>query len=686
MSRCLLLTTLIALCAAASPVVAQRALPSKMVAAPPSEMLAGALALPDPAASAGSSRSAWMPVRLDAQGHFDLEVPVEADGRLELLLFASQPGALRVLIAEPGGERLALDEWVARGRASQGLEDLGHLSPGARGVRSSLATEERGAWSVRVEPTRAGGAAVDVRAALMLAAPETSLRLVTQLAHWELTQSGRPALLCHLAESDSPQHVLLDASWSAALEVRDASGGTQRLRFVDDGLHADGAPNDGVFGAWLPTAVPGELDLRVIARGSAASGAFLRTQQLRLPLHATPTTLSGEVSARVSDPLHLELALGMNGAPSQDTLQVSAEVWSRSSATSAQPVAWLSTMTSSAAGAQSYGGVPSLVLSLDLRWLARAGAGGALELRNVRVQDPNTHVPLTQAEHLSVPPVFLPDAAYASPGPITAGMLSGSEQLRLSALEPSDSASWSALQAPSHPGSAPGPRAATHAEQLPGPAPDPVRALMLVHGYCSGLAWNENHFTGERIVFTDPNQSRSHDEFAQLIANTGLAADSFGIVGHSQGGSAALQLFTYYMSGLDLAVGARRIQSVGTPYQGTPLAGDLAALGDIFGAGCGTNFDLSEDGSALWLAGIPNWARAEVHYWTTSTGGFWCDFFTNFVLDNPEDGVVEQVNAQLSGANNQGHKTGWCHTTGMNDPAQYNDTTRNTEMDAQAAR
>jgi len=64
----------------------------------------------------------------------------------------------------------------------------------------------------------------------------------------------------------------------------------------------------------------------------------------------------------------------------------------------------------------------------------------------------------------------------------------------------------------------------------------------------------------------------------------------------------------YYWSCLDGANtgGSRLIQSVGTPYQGTPLAGNLAALGDAFGVGCGTVADLTTSGAPSWLNGIPN--------------------------------------------------------------------------------
>ena len=193
------------------------------------------------------------------------------------------------------------------------------------------------------------------------------------------------------------------------------------------------------------------------------------------------------------------------------------------------------------------------------------------------------------------------------------------------------------------------------------------------------------------VTFLDLGQNRSHDQFAQRIRDFGASLPSFGTVAHSQGGAASLHLYTYYWSGLDYATGTRLIQSVGTPYQGTALAGNLAAIGSVFGAGCGTNNDLTYSGSAAWLANIPSWARAKVYYHTTSFTDVWwqydyCSLGTDLFLGDPEDGVVEKAYAQLPGANNLGHKTGWCHTSGMCDPAQTTDSSRNTNMNIYAAR
>jgi hypothetical protein len=204
--------------------------------------------------------------------------------------------------------------------------------------------------------------------------------------------------------------------------------------------------------------------------------------------------------------------------------------------------------------------------------------------------------------------------------------------------------------------------------------------LMLVHGYCAaGSPWPPGDFSGFTEAFSDPDANRTHDQFAQLIFALGNGSKSYGIVAHSQGGMAALHLWNYYFSGLDWATGPRLIQSLGSPYQGTPLA----SLGSF---SCGVNNDMTPAGATAWLANIPTASRDDVYYWTTQHSGSWCSFFANLVLSTPNDGVIEVARGQLPGANNMGNTVGWCHTTGMSDPAQYTDSARNAEMNTNAAR
>jgi hypothetical protein len=195
---------------------------------------------------------------------------------------------------------------------------------------------------------------------------------------------------------------------------------------------------------------------------------------------------------------------------------------------------------------------------VDGRWLSLANATAPFELRNVRLQDVETHIPLTQLDNviLNIPEIVNKGVAETAVTEITEDMLMGERPTAVTANQP----------VPNAPGG----------------------VLMLVHGYCSGGVWPGSQFTGD-VEFQDFNQNRTHDQFANLIRTYGNQFPSFGIVAHSQGGAASLHLYTYYWSGLDYSSGSRLIQSVGTPYQGTALAGNLALLGQLFGAGCGNH-------------------------------------------------------------------------------------------------
>lgn len=311
------------------------------------------------------------------------------------------------------------------------------------------------------------------------------------------------------------------------------------------------------------------------------------------------------------------------------------------------PVAWVGGMSTPAEG--------KLSLGFDPRWVQRAGAMAPFELRNLRIEDPDHFITLASAKRLALDlPPIAPKAA-------------GKEIVIDDAMRM-------------------GPRPMSMAREK-----GVGKRLLLVHGYCSGGVWPAAQF-GTASTFLDVNQSRSNDQFAQRIKTFGNTWNSYGIVAHSQGGMASLHLYNYYWSGLDNATGNRLIQSVGTPYKGTNLAGILATLGSWFGVGCGTNDNLTYSGASSWLAGISTASRAKANYYTTAfrtTNWYtndYCQVATDLVLSDPEDGTTEQVNGQLSGGVNRGHTTGQCHTSGMRDPAQYNDTSRNATMNSNAAR
>ena len=436
---------------------------------------------------------------------------------------------------------------------------------------------------------------------------------------------------------------------TAVLNVTAPSGAQSQTAFFDDGQHNDGVAGDGLFGA---TFVPSEIgDYKAQARveGSAGGVEVLRTAEHLIPVINDELNFSRGVVqlADAKTPGRLAISVPMSSNKAGQHYRAYAQLWGRDSSGKEVAIAWLGGMVTPANGVAE--------LEFDARWIALAGANAPYSLRAVRFEDPDHFITLAQAAELAISDRTAPIAANKSVQ-IDEAMTMGLRPVQ----------------------------AAVQAKGV-------GTRLLLVHGYCSGNVWTASSFANAS-VFLDLNQNRSNDAFAQRIKTFGSTWNSYGIVAHSQGGMASLHLYNYYWSGLDNAVGSRLIQSVGTPYKGTNLAGVLAALGGIFGVGCGTNTDLTYTGAANWLAGISTASRAKVNFHTTSfqltnwwTNDF-CNFASDLVLGDPEDGTTEQANGQLSGGVNRGHVTGQCHTDGMRDPAQVRDASRNSTMSANAAR
>ena len=164
--------------------------------------------------------------------------------------------------------------------------------------------------------------------------------------------------------------------------------------------------------------------------------------------------------------------------------------------------------------------------------------------------------------------------------------------------------------------------------------------------------------------------------------------------------------------------GGRKLQSIGTPYYGSPLAGLIAWLGSILGIGCGSNDDLTYRAAQQWVSKLPPEKQKEVFYYTTQVSGECCrrkvdaklikvtvcccplplqykynnilDHFclpgASAVLSQPNDGVAELDKTPLPYGNPVQHYIGECHTVLMHWPPQCKDHTRNQEINAAAAR
>jgi len=568
-----------------------------------------------------------------ADSGWQADVPFHAGAASELALLSPAAARWKVLAAPRG---LALRDLDGNGAPAARVELAGEFLPGYVLAQRRLPANAQGAWTLRVVAERAE----DLDAGWLFVSDGSPVRAKAWLdAHGAVR--GQPQAV--VAQLDAAANCRALDGW---LEL-ECAGAVRTLPLHDDGQHGDAAAGDGRWGAWLPGDLRGEVIARAHLLGVTPRGERVqRSVPLAFVVHEPALALDGTASAEALPEDRVELALDVQLLDAPRRLHVSAEVW-RALAIGLVPACWISRMVEP----EFERGRTVLKLRFDARWLDLAGSGARIELRHVRVQDPDTCAVLEQASSIPVRADWLASRAPVALATNAAALLAHN-------LAPV------------------GPFPAFQGERAIQPG------LVLTHGYCStGAIWPAAQFTAPKYVFLDLSANRSHDQFAQLIGSRADLAgfSSFGVVGHSQGGCAALHLLTYYTSGLDHASGGRRIQSVATPYLGTPLA----SLGFFT---CGTNSNLTPNGASTWLAGIPTWARAEVSYWTTANSGSACNALAAILLADPEDGTVERTRGQLSGANSMGHVPGWCHTTGMSQPASYLDAARNAQMNAAAAR
>lgn len=623
----------------------------KNLAGEPDEM--PLMRLPAAATLGVRSKAAMLPIRLrqDAAGNaaWSTQVPVDNTGELKLTLLAPDSHDWQILVSTGDGQMNLRQSAQVERQPSEVRFDGVNFPAEVFTLRGHKA----GSWKVEVVATGRKLNAPE-HAGFLVVSSDSPYRLYSYLDTHQ-TLSGKPlefvaAVFDERTETGSSRTEALAGSVAGALlEIRTPGGKTETVVL-------NGADDRHFRGSFVPREA-GQYTAQVVVRGRGADGGqYVRTSEHVFQVLADNVRLGTRAGAAAADQTRLRISLPAAGLEVGRKVIAYAEVWSRDETGQESPVAWVGGM---ARAGEKKNGV-NVELMLDARWLARSGAKGSYELRNVRLQDADYFVTLAESAAVPLAIGSLPTAARAAVPEITEEMRKGKK-----------------------------PEAATAAADFGTQALG--GKLLLIHGYCSGgNPFPTSQFT-DYAVFSDPNQSRTHDQFANLIRNFGAQFPSFGAVAHSQGGAASLHLYTYYWSGFDYATGNRLIQSVGTPYQGTALAGNLAAIASVFGSGCGSNYDLTYTGAANWLAGIPSWARARVHYSTTSFTDVWwrydyCSLATDAFLGDPEDGVTERAYGQLPGANNRGHKTGWCHTGSMRDPAQTSDSARNFDMNANAAR
>lgn len=434
--------------------------------------------------------------------------------------------------------------------------------------------------------------------------------------------------------------------------------------------------NEGFNQIHLPVMAAGQYSIRLDVAGEVEGIGFIeRTAYYVLPIAEKKYEFTQVVTTEVVDDSRLKINLGLTSFVNEHThVYAYAEVWSHGGD---KPIAWIGGMTYPEV---THRNVVSIPMMLDVRWLAIEGeSGGQYTLRNIRIQDADTFVPIAQLSELPMHVQQLPIKASISRAQVIMddSLYFGKGDITIPApeLEPGSSA-------------------------VRGGVAD--SGILLVHGWCSGDGgWPVSQFNdGPTAVFSDENTSRSHDAFARRIRDQGdtFFSNSFSVVAHSQGGAASTHLLAFYNSGLDDSLAPRPIQSIGTPYGGTALmdlyiaSGPLGWLVAII-SGCEPQFNMTTLGSALWRSGIPDHIRDEVYYYRTRhrrPSNFfqrlqfwrWHCGLTSFAIPRTDDGIVSVVGGRFSRAHDLGITDRECHDKERNGNAnQRLNLARNTIMD-----
>jgi hypothetical protein len=440
---------------------------------------------------------------------------------------------------------------------------------------------------------------------------------------------------------------------------------------------------------------PGVYQLEVTAFGRNARGRAVTRRGQRVVRVVEGGLALRSASGRLKDGyLEVELHVDSTGQDEGREMTVHAVVYGVDRDGVERPACWIGGRVTYTYPATYEGRVVTALgpgLEVDERWLALAGVSPPLVLREVRLVD--RLVPLHMVDRLPL---------YVSAGDsLRMARRRGSLELPHGTLpeEMRYGRRPTSLLATSKPPDLPTSTSPmpTSTSPMPTSTSNTTRksGLVLVHGYCVVY----NPFKSVKELFRDPHlflypgASLTNDQFARLVGQYAEdeRLDSFGIVAHSQGGLASLHLHSHYWTNLEVASGGRLIQTVGSPWLGSALAGDVARLGTLFGIGCGYNYDLTRDGARIWLADISPSAVRDVYYHTTQapasgSGPHYCNGGSELVEDRPNDGVADLPHSLLEGATHVSHSVGECHTPDMAYVAQTQSRERAVEMDGNAAR
>eukprot|EP01113_Clastostelium_recurvatum_P023978 TRINITY_DN285_c0_g1_i1.p1 TRINITY_DN285_c0_g1~~TRINITY_DN285_c0_g1_i1.p1 ORF type:complete len:679 (-),score=177.83 TRINITY_DN285_c0_g1_i1:96-2132(-) len=657
---------------------------TKKLAGPPSEFPFHEL--PDPVQGTLSSLSAFISVDLEVTGDemaWKAEIPVDAEEVFMLTLLSPLEDDLTITLIDPTGKDVDLASL-----AQAGTFPLDEITVPA--TNYVLSRPVVGMYQVELSgPVRGApyhtlsSSEPDAYLIWFNYATSDSVVLHTHLNTYENLHVGQQVGLVSYLTDAADRADTSNPNWTERFLISEKA----RLRDVvivgaelsvvmpdgteinevmhDDGLHNDGDDDDDIYGGHVTASEPGLYTMQSTFYGKDDEGTvFVRSTQHLIQVVTDTAELTGTAEGTLNgDRLFVNVAVT---SPVGASYKAYAQVWGTQGDTMVA-ACWVGGIVAVSNGQDA----PYVQLEVDANWLHMAGLDAPIELREVRLQDVATSIPVATASSIVV---TLPT------GTVTALATFLSSEVRVTDITERMRI---------------GVRPASFRLSGNSTAQDASGELILLHGYCAERnPWQEREqdFSNGNY-FLNPKASVGHDAFAVLVNKyaQSLELKSYALIGHSQGGPVSVHLGNFYWSGLDIPQSGRLIQSVGSPYSGCSAAGSAANIGKLFGVGCGANHDLTVDGSRLWISGISMYYRQRTFYWTSTylrnqALGDYCNLAINAILEWPNDGTSELAFTNLPNAYSMGNTDQQCHTVGMKYKPHYLDERRNADMNRNAAR
>jgi hypothetical protein len=587
----------------------------KVTAGPPSEF--PMMNLPDVIADRISSSSSLLNLKYGVDFTFVADVPVDGDVSLTLSFFSDDPlSAFEFTIIDSEGRHVPngsfIDESLSFGSNSYPCRTF------------SIPNPVSGDWLFRAHHTPK-----DARTpqGLLLVGTHSEHEVALAVDSLFLHVGKTVGIRTWLSNSIMGRHrAINDAIKGGMARVVLPDSSVQEIQLDDDSFGFRNEPGDGIWGGNLTALNAGRYMLDVTVQGTTPSGhPFIRTVVDFLnvidPILSLKDRPAIAMASHHSEYLALLLPVHLLHGSSDvagSKVRVFAQVWGRDKRGIDVAICWVGGVTR----IEMFRGEHVLSLLLNKNWLAGTRVKRLHSLRNFFVQDIHHFVPIAASASIRI-------FHHRSSHPVMAAMLNSGKVALTHSMLNGPVPSWLLRKRQQFTNSSTSGSTA-------------ASTLLLVHGYCAHETPFDTSSFSDYTLFLDLDANRLNDEFAVRIRDAASSFSSFGIVAHSQGGLASLHLRSFYWSPLDNSNGGRRLQTLASPYQGQPLAGLLAKVGQALGFLCGSNDDLTYDGARLWLASVPMSARKEVYYWAAKYGNngliHYCNLAANIVLGWPNDG------------------------------------------------